>query len=728
MVLADVFTATLPLTQRNLWQGLFGDVQSAKPSIYEVLVDESRRIIITDGPEDPQTYWRAEEAAFRKKYQERILGLVAEREKSSPNDLRIDNGILRHYPLAGRMVWLGKISGVKAQVGVDTQKIELVEIKALEEAEAKARSDKYGKLHRDLFYFLQAKPPEQKVKVLLWGSGVDEEWVGQELARLYPQIRAYRFSSGTPVDQRGSPIQIDETLFDKVRADYNRLLTQAEHQATASVQKFLETRGYSFRVADAVPCVEAELPISVILELNRAALPGLAAVYFGDIQVRPQLDSVARTIRATQVWNAGYTGQGVRVAIMENGGLATNITHRALQGKVVASNFNGVSAYHPGAVAGVIAGNHPNFPQWRGVAYGSSLVGASTDGGFLNALNYAVDQQAFVINASFATTATLVMQAEDRMFDYIVRLRDPSLVVGSGNMLGDNWNIRSPGKAYNVITVGGFDDINGSGSPYTMWWGSAWINPYIDGQSGSGDREKPEVVAVGVNVTTADVTSGDDAFAITSGTSVATPQVSALAALLIHRYFWLRTNPEAVKAIIMASATTNIEGAARLSDKDGAGGIDVSRALSIFEKGGWGYKIIHNIFDSNDPTNPFRGSGSSYDYTGSDFAIGNTYARAGELVRAVICWDSNPAADYSTDPLSTDFDLNIISPSGTLSASSVMFDNNYEIVQFTATETGYYKMRVKYYAVGYPDERFDLGLGLAWLRVTDKVYLPLILR
>jgi hypothetical protein len=280
----------------------------------------------------------------------------------------------------------------------------------------------------------------------------------------------------------------------------------------------------------------------------------------------------------------------------------------------------------------------------------------------------------------------------------------------------------------NVITVGGFDDFNGSGSPYAMWGDSAYIDPYIDGSfTEPGDREKPEVAAVGVNVTTADVTSGDDAFVGTVGTSVAAPQVSALAALLINRYFWLRTNPEAVKAIIMASATTNIEGAARLSDKDGVGGIDVSRALSIFEKGGWGYKIIHNILDPNDPTNPFRGSGSSYDYTGSDFAVGNTYARAGELVRAVICWDSNPAADFVTDPVSTDFDLFVISPSGATVTSSTMYYNNYDIVQFTATETGYYKMRVKYYVMYPPDERPDIGLGLAWLRV-PQVYLPLIIR
>jgi hypothetical protein len=304
-----------------------------------------------------------------------------------------------------------------------------------------------------LFYFLQARPPEQKVKVLLWGGSVDEEWVNQELARRYPEIKAHRFSSGTPVDQRGSPIRIDEALFDKVRADYNRLLTQAEHQATAPIQTFLETRGYSSRVAGVVPCVEAELPISAILELNRAALPGLAAIYFGDIQVQPQLDSVVRTIRATQVWNAGYTGQGVRVAVMEPGNLNTNVTHHALQGKIVASNFTGVSDRHAGWVAGVIAGNHPGFPQYRGVAFGSSLVGVDTNVGFLNALNYAVNQEAFVINVSFRTNTSRIMQAEDRMFDYIVRLRDPSIVISAGNHdnPGGSYNISSPAKAYNVM-------------------------------------------------------------------------------------------------------------------------------------------------------------------------------------------------------------------------------------------------------------------------------------
>lgn len=368
-------------------------------------------------------------------------------------------------------------------------------------------------------------------------------------------------------------------------------------------------------------------------------------------------------------------------------------------------------------------GDHPNFPQYRGIAYGSDEL-VSTGGGVgLGSINFLVDRDALVINASISTTSTRVMQWEDRVFDYLVRLRDPTITVAAGAGGG---NVKSPGKAYNVITVGAFDDQNDPNWNDTMWDSSAHIDPYIDGQTNSGDREKPEVVAVGVDVTTVDIDQGDDGFDSFDGTSVATPQVSALAALLIQRYWWLRTNPEAIKAIVMASAIHNIEGDTRLSEEDGAGAIDVASALAVFHSGGWGYKIIYDITNSNDPSNPFNGHGTSYDFRGANFVVGGTHAEAGERIRAVICWDSNPASDYSSDPLSTDLDLLVISPSWGTVTYSVSWHNNYEIVDFVAPENGEYRMRVKYYA-RTPAEGLDLGLGLAWLRI-HRVYLPLVMR
>jgi hypothetical protein len=339
------------------------------------------------------------------------------------------------------------------------------------------------------------------------------------------------------------------------------------------------------------------------------------------------------------------------------------------------------------------------------------------------------------------------MQPEDRMLDYLVRLRDPTVAVVAGNRSNDpgwdNLNIHSPAKAYNVITVGAFDDHNNSAwaddsmPPINDEW-SCYVDPYIDGQDTAGDRQKPEVVAVGESVTTVNFNDPNlcpgQEFCPRGGTSFSAPQVTALAALLMERYYYLRANPEAIKAIIMASAINDIDDEpGPLGDKDGAGGIDVSSALSVFRDGGWDYNVVQNITNPDDPTNLFKSSGACYEFGHADFEIGSTDAVVGERVRAAIAWDSNPSVDFTmdgSDPLSTDFDLYIKAPSGAnvIEAISTSSDNNYEIVEFSAPETGEYKMRVCYFPRGSVSESANLALGLAWVRFRYRVYLPVILR
>jgi hypothetical protein len=64
----------------------------------------------------------------------------------------------------------------------------------------------------------------------------------------------------------------------------------------------------------------------------------------------------------------------------------------------------------------------------------------------------------------------------------------------------------------------------------------------------------------------------------------------------------------------------------------------------------------------------------------------------------VIAWDSNPAGDYSTDPLEADLILRVYDPSDTLVGYSDYVYNNFEIVEFTAPTTGSYDFEVDEYA------------------------------
>jgi len=138
--------------------------------------------------------------------------------------------------------------------------------------------------------------------------------------------------------------------------------------------------------------------------------------------------------------------------------------------------------------------------------------------------------------------------------------------------------------------------------------------------------------------------------------------------------------PEAIRAILMASAVVNIEGSTRLSEIDGVGGIECDSADDIVS-GAAGGELHEAVSSSSFPR----------DITFS--------ASAGKTVRVVIAWDSNPdqpAAGTTpvSDPLNADLDLTVYAPDGTPVASSYSNDNSYEIVEFTASTTGAYTARI----------------------------------
>ena len=156
-----------------------------------------------------------------------------------------------------------------------------------------------------------------------------------------------------------------------------------------------------------------------------------------------------------------------------------------------------------------------------------------------------------------------------------------------------------------------YDDLNNTNwLDDVMWADSSFVNPI----SANSDHEKPEMVAVGVNVTS--VGSGD-VIQEHPGTSHATPQVAGLAALLINCNSLLGTWSEAMRAFIMASAsaTHNIEGNSIIINnqgdlRDGAGAINADYADQIAQKRGtasgicysscwWGDSITNTGFPSH---------------------------------------------------------------------------------------------------------------------------------
>ena len=205
---------------------------------------------------------------------------------------------------------------------------------------------------------------------------------------------------------------------------------------------------------------------------------------------------------------------------------------------------------------------------------------------------------------------------------------------------------------------------------------------------------KPEIAAPGTNINSA-TTASPWTGPIGSGTSYAAPMVTGLTTALMQRNRSLQIWPEAVKAILMASATHNIEGARRFSSRDGAGGIVAYNADNVTRgyNGGW----VGLNYSCSSPTN----------YNALTMPL-----VAGKRTRAVIAWDQNPSYENYTSQPSADLDLRILGPSGSVVASSTSLNNIFEIVDFTPTTTGTYTLQIhKFRCSSTP--RY---VGAAWWR------------
>jgi subtilisin family serine protease len=271
---------------------------------------------------------------------------------------------------------------------------------------------------------------------------------------------------------------------------------------------------------------------------------------------------------------------------------------------------------------------------------------------------------------SFGSETNGVFDAFARYVDRKVYFTGATIIPAVSNVCGNRMG--SPEIAFNALAVGAFSDNNTTGfgddfhtcnllPPNDF---SAFLNPL----SPSGDRQEPDVVAPGHLVNT---TTSAGGFASVNGTSFAAPHVTGGVGLLFQRDPNLRFEGERVRAIIMASARHNIEGATRLSDRDGAGGILLQAADGVLLDG------LSSFFFSPGGT--------------SGFPITRTFiAFAGQRVRVAIAWShKSPGGDALTGP-TTDLDLSVTSPTGAFVGGSFSFDNSYEIVDFFAPVTGTY--------------------------------------
>lgn len=291
-----------------------------------------------------------------------------------------------------------------------------------------------------------------------------------------------------------------------------------------------------------------------------------------DREVEVTLDRSMPQIGVPEAWAGGLTGRGVKVAVLDTG---IDADHPDLA-VADAQDFTGSGADdrhgHGTHVASTIAG--AGDTRYRGGAPGATLLSGKvlddSGTGYLSwvvaGMEWATAQGAQVVNLSLGTNAPSA--GDDVMSLAVDRLTKETgalFVVAAGN---NPAVIGSPAAASEALTVGAVDRQD-----------------VVADFSARGPRAldgllKPEITAPGVGITAArakDTAMGtpvDDRYTTASGTSMATPHVAAVAALLAeHRPDWRAPD---LKSALMSTAKA-LPGATVYDQ--GAGRVDAAALL-----------------------------------------------------------------------------------------------------------------------------------------------------
>ncbi|MFG1607998.1 S8 family serine peptidase [Actinoplanes sp. NPDC049265] len=288
------------------------------------------------------------------------------------------------------------------------------------------------------------------------------------------------------------------------------------------------------------------------------------------------LDHSVPQIGAPAAWAAGYTGAGVKVAILDTG---VDDTHADLQGRIAEQrNFTAEPGTddtigHGTHVAATIASNDAKY---RGVAPDARLLIGKvcesqycTDSAILAGVEWAGDSGAKIVNMSLGGDDTPGVDPLEEAINRISAEKGTLFVTAAGNSGPEESTLGSPGTAEAALSVAAVDREDRT-APFSS-----------RGPNLTGTALKPEISAPGVEIAAAKAVHGfigtpvDDTHVAISGTSMATPHVAGAAALLAQQH------PDftgaKLKALLMGSAQAPVGGSVL---EQGAGRVDLTRAIT----------------------------------------------------------------------------------------------------------------------------------------------------
>ena len=356
----------------------------------------------------------------------------------------------------------------------------------------------------------------------------------------------------------------------------------------------------------------AALTIGMVAPILCTSAVASAAIY-DPILDGYSMKAMTENIGATAFWDAGFTGAGVDVAVIDTG--VAPVEGLATPGKIIngpdlslesqAPNLAHLDTNGHGTfIAGLIAGKDSNLQQpysgapaneYRGVAPDARIVSlkvGTADGGVdvtqvIAAINWVVDHQhdngmnIRVLNLSYGTNSTQPSLVDPLSFAAERAWNAGIVVVAAAGNTGYQRGVGAPGladPAYNpyVVAVGGYDTKG------TNWDFDDTVGSYSASSNVRGAR-RPDFVAVGSRLQGLRVpNSFIDArhpegllgarYFRGSGTSEAAAVTSGTVALVLQKY--PQMTPDQVKGFLKARARDLYFSPV---SSTGAGALDLSR-------------------------------------------------------------------------------------------------------------------------------------------------------
>lgn len=313
-------------------------------------------------------------------------------------------------------------------------------------------------------------------------------------------------------------------------------------------------------------------------------------------QLLMQRYQVTSFFGARGLWEKGYTGAKVKMAIFDTGIRANHPHFRNIKERTNWTNEDTLNDNlgHGTFVAGVIAGQ---YDECLGFAPDTEIYAfrvftdaqVSYTSWFLDAFNYAIATNMDVLNLSIGGPDYLDLPFVEKVWELTANnIIMVSAIGNDGPLYG---TLNNPADQSDVIGVGGIDygDHIASFSSRGM---STWEIPHGYG------RVKPDVVAYGREIMGSSISANCKSL---SGTSVASPVVAGVVCLLVS------VIPEHDRKNILNPASMKqalVEGAARLPDanmyEQGAGRVHLLESYEILKSYQPRASIFPSILDYTD--------------------------------------------------------------------------------------------------------------------------------